>query len=114
MMTGTLEAISNKETWTGTLEFINDTDGSAWFEEETPPDEITMKLRDPNTRETVLSLSLTGDDLEVTGDGLVEFTAASTVMAAIDPKTYEVGILYTDGDVVTQVLLGTISVLDGL
>lgn len=113
-MTGTLESISNKETWTGTLEFVNDTNGSAWFAEESPPDEITMKLRDPNTKGTVLSLSLTGGDLEVVDDGQVEFTAASTVMAAIDPKTYEVGILYTDGGVITQVLLGTISVLDGL
>jgi len=114
MMTGTLEPVSNKETWTDLLEFINDETGEAWFEEANPPDEITLKLRDPQSKSTVLSLSLTGGDLTVTGDGIVSFVATADAMGGINPKTYEVGVLYEDNDTVSQVLLGTISVLDGL
>lgn len=114
MYSGTLAPVSNAETWTDTLEFINDETGDPWFVEESPPDEITIKLRDPQTKSIVLSLSLSGGEITVTGDGEAAFEASASAMAAINPKTYEVGILYENSDTVSQVLLGTISVLDGL
>jgi len=114
MYSGTLAPVSNAETWTDTLEFVNDTTGAAWFVQASPPDEITLKLRDKQSEATVLSLSLSGGDLVVVGDGQVTFTASASTMAGIEPKTYDVGILYEDDDVVTQVLLGTIPILRGL
>lgn len=114
MMTGTLEPVSNAETWTDTLEFLNDETGAAWFTELAPPDDITMKLRDKNTKEVVLELSLSSGDLVVVDDGQVTFTASADAMADIEPQTYEVGILYEDNDVLTQVMLGSITVLEGL
>lgn len=114
MYSGTLAPVSNAETWTGTLEFINDSTGVAWFVQASPPDEITLKMRDKASEEIVISLSLSGGDLVVVGDGQVTFTATATVMAGVCPKTYEVGVLYENDDVVTQVILGTISVLKGL
>ena len=113
MMTGTLAPVSNKETWSDTLEFINDETDAAWFVQASPPDEITLKLRD-KSGSIVLTLSLSDGDLVVVGDGQVTFTASADTMGGIEPKTYEVGVLYEDDDVVTQVLLGNISVLDGL
>lgn len=114
MYTGTLAPVSNAETWTGILEFINDETGAAWFAQGSPPDDITIKLRDKSSESIVLTLSLSGGDMTVVGAGQVTFTASASTMAGIDPKTYEVGILYDDDDTITQVILGTISVLKGL
>jgi len=114
MLTGTLDAVSNAATWSDTLEFVNDETDAAWFVQASPPDEITLKLRDPQTKETVLSLSLTGGDIEIVDDGTATFTASADAMSGINPKTYEVGVLYENDDVVSQVILGTISILEGL
>lgn len=110
----TLPPISNQATWKETLEFINDETGEPWFAQGQPPDEITLRLRDPASGSIVLGLSLAGGELEVVGDGLVQFTASAEQMAGIVAKSYEVGILFTAGDDVVQVLLGVVPVLKGL
>lgn len=112
MIKGTLREVSNAETWLGDLEFVDNVTGAAWFLQGNPPDEITLKVRDPDTKSTLISGSLTGGDLVVTGDGVVRFTF--TDITALAPKTYEVGGLYTDNSVVTQFFLGFLPVLEGL
>jgi hypothetical protein len=117
MKTGTLEPVSNSATWTDTIEFYDDETGDPLFTElteATHPDEITLKVRDPSNDNTVLSGTLTGGDIAIAADGVVEFTFSSDAMAALDPKTYEVGLLYTQEDVTTQIILGTLPVLKGL
>ncbi len=117
MKTGTLEPVSNAATWTDTLEFYDDETDEALFTEATPathPDEITLSLRDATSDTAVLSGSLTGGELVIVANGHVEFTFSADTMAGLDPKTYEVGVLYTQEDVTTQIILGTLAVLKGL
>jgi len=109
-----LDPVSNAETWTDTLEFIDSEDGEAYFTQALPPDEITLKLRDPDTGEIVLSGSKSTGELVVTDDGIVDFTFSATLMSDICPKQYEVGVLYTDEGVTKQAILGVISILRGL
>lgn len=111
--TVTLDPVSNAETWTDILEFIDDETGDPWFIEASPPDEITMKLRDPSTGSTVLTGSL-GTELFVVADGAVEFTFSAATMGGLTPKTYDVGVLYEDDDVTVQVILGHQPILSGL
>lgn len=117
MYRGTLNPISNAATWTDELEFFDDETGEAMFEEDdddTHPDDITLKLRDKDSGSTVLSGSLSGGELAISADGIVTFTFSASDMSGIDAKTYEVGVLYDADDVVTQLILGEISVLKGL
>jgi hypothetical protein len=117
MITGTLEAVSNCETWTDTIEFIDDETGEPFFDysdSATHPSEITLKLRDQYSGNTVLSISMTGGDIVLADDGIAEFTVDADSMAAIAAKTYTVGILYTFDDITKQLILGSLPVLEGL
>lgn len=113
-MTDRLDPVSNAETWQDTIEFYDDDDGEAFFPEGSPPDEITMKLRDPDSGEIVLSGALSTGELVVSADGVVNFTFSKAAMNNLYPKQYEVGVLYTDEGVTRQAILGTISILSGL
>lgn len=112
--TVTLDPVSNAETWTDVLEFIDDETGDPWFLEASPPDEITMKLRDPSTGSTVLTGTLSNGDFAIVADGAAEFTFPATTMGGLTPKTYDVGVLYEDDDVTVQVILGHQPILSGL
>lgn len=115
MKRGTLPPVANTETWTDTIEFYDDADGSAF--DLTNTTAITLKLRDIDSESPVLTGEL-DDEIVVVGDdadGTIQFTFSAASMAALDPKTYEAGILLTNSDgTVRQVLLGYLPVLKGL
>jgi hypothetical protein len=113
-ITGTLQQVTNSETFELDLEFVDDTTDAAWFLQVSPPDEITIKVRDADGVEQ-LSGSLTGGEIVVTGDGEARLTFTYTQMGALDaPKTYDIGGLYLDGGVRKQFFLGHLPVLEGL
>ena len=117
MITGTLDPVSNAATWTDTIEFYDDETGEAYFDysnSATHPSEITLKLRDESNGSTVLEISLSDGDIVLADDGIAEFTVASTTMDDLEAKTYTVGVLYTFDDVVTQLILGSLPVKEGL
>lgn len=117
MKNGTLPPVSNAATWTDTIEFYDDETEEPLFEEadsNTHPDEITLKVREKGSTSTVLSGSLSGGELVIVADGVVEFTFSADSMGGLVPKTYEVGVLYEQEDVTTQIILGTVAVLRGL
>jgi len=114
-MLTSIPPISNAATWKDTLEVTED--GVAWWTFATPatwPDAITLKLRDQKTDAIVLEGSLSGGDITITADGQAEFIFSATTMNGIEPKTYDVGCLITFDDEVTEVILGSITVLKGL
>ena len=113
-MTDRLAPVSNSETWEDTLEFFDSEDGEAWFTEAVPPDEITLRLRDRDTGEIVLSGALTTGELTVVADGFVDFVFSAARMSDLCPKQYEVGVLYTAQSATKQAILGVISILRGL
>lgn len=115
MKTGTLQPVSNAETWTDTLELIEDTTGVALNTGDVTA--LTLKLRDPESKETVLEGSISDGDIVAVGaaaDGTYQFTFSASVMSALDPKTYEVGCLVSTATVTRQVILGFLPVLEGL
>jgi hypothetical protein len=115
MLTGTLEPVSNAETWQDNIEFYDDETGDAYSLASAT--EITLKLRDRESGSTVLSGSMTGGEIDIVGaaaDGVVQFTFAASTMSALDPKTYEVGVLLSTSSLTRQLILGTLPVLEGL
>lgn len=116
MKTGTLDPVSNAETWIDNLEFYDDGTGVAW--DVSTITEITLKVRDIETQSTVLSGSYTGGEIVRVGaasEGTYRFEFSASAMSALCPKTYEVGVLATTSDDrVAQIILGHLPVLNGL
>src|SRR5688572_9843177 len=115
MYTGSLEPVSNAETWQDELEFYDDATGTAY--DLTDVTEITLKLRDRDSGTTVLSGSMTGGELDVVGAataGVVQFTFSASAMSALDPGQYDVGVLLSTSTITRQLILGTVPVLEGL
>lgn len=116
MYRGTLDPVSNAEDWTGNLDCFDDDDGDPYFTESdtgSHPDEVTMKLRD-QCGAIVLTGSLTGGDLVIVGDGIIQFTFPSDRMGGVCPGTYEIGVTYQTSDATKQIILGRLPVLRGL
>lgn len=116
MKIGALDPVSNAETWIDNLEFYDDGTGVAW--DVSLITEVTIKVRDTQNQSVVLQGSLTGGEVDLIGvaaDGTYRFEFTATQMAALDPKTYEVGVLATTSDGrVSQLILGYLPVLNGL
>lgn len=115
MKTGTLEAVSNAETWQDFIELFDDGDGNTFDVSDIT--EVTLKLRDPASKSTVLEGSYTGGELVRVGDaadGVYRFTFSADTMSALDPKTYEVGVLASTALITKQLILGSLPVLEGL
>ena len=115
MKTGTLDPVTNAETWTDTIELIDDVTGVAYNTGDITA--LTLKLRDPSSKETVLEGSVSDGDIVAVGaaaDGTYRFTFSAGVMDGIDPKTYEVGLLASTSTVTKQLILGFLPVLEGL
>lgn len=115
MITGNFEGISNLATWTGELEFVNNVTGLPWFTTLAPPSAVTLSLRDRESGCVVVTGSLASGNLVVTGNGLITYTFAASIMSGLCPKAYDCGGLYTGTDgVVAQYFLGGINVYEGL
>lgn len=115
MITGNFAGVSNLATWTDEIEFVNNTTGDPWFTTLAPPSEVTLKLRDPESGSIVVEGSLSSGALVVTGDGIITYTFAPSIMSGLCAKTYDCGGLYTDiTGVVSQFFLGGINVYEGL
>lgn len=117
MKTGTLSPVSNAETWIDQLEFYDDGTGISW--DVSLITEVTLKVREIESQSEVLSGSLTGGEIDLIGAasaGTYRFEFTASQMAALEAKTYEVGLLATTtGPARTaQLILGYLPVLNGL
>jgi hypothetical protein len=115
MQIDTLPPVSNRETWLGDYTLIDqdtgetiDLDGA---------DEITITVRDPQTLTAMLTGTLSGGEIAVVGDstdGVFEWRFERSQMAALQAKTYEVGLVIEADDDEIQLLIGRLPVLDGI
>lgn len=114
MIFGNLDGASNLATWSDQLEFVNDVTGAAWFTVANPPTDVSLRLRDRDSGEIVLSGSLTDGRLVVVGAGLITFTFSVDLMSGLCPKAYDCGGLYTSFGQTTQFFLGGVNIYQGL
>lgn len=112
MFSGNLPPASNKATWAVNYELTDEDTGELL--DLSGVDQITIEVRDPESRATVLSGSLTGGEVSVPDTGVFrwEFTAAQ--MRTLCSKTYEVGCTLTENDETIQLIIGRVPVLDGV
>ena len=113
MYQGTLPPVSNKESWSETVELYDDTTGEKI--DLSGAVDIIVKVQDDGA--DVLSASLLGGTVSLSSDNLTaSFTFSASQMGALEAKTHDLGIriVNTDDTDVIQLVLGQLPVLDGI
>jgi len=117
MLTGSLEAVSNRETWTQDIELTDD--GTA-IDLSTASIVVEVRAKrgtsDYGVPAGTAVLSATTANLKITllGAGQFRWTFPATDMRGVVPGTYDVGATYTVAGVTTQLLIGTVPIIDGV
>ena len=74
--------------------------------------EITLKLRDRRSRFDELVLTMSGGDITIPSMGIVQWRAEVGHMSTLDPKLYELILLFEDETDTVPVILGTVSIVE--
>lgn len=115
MLIGTLSQVSNRATWEENYQIFDSETGDSIDLGDV--DEITLEVRDPDTRAAVLSATLTDGDIEILGDdedGTFQWRFEASEMRVLSAKTYEVGCVIEADDDEAQLLVGALPVIDGI
>lgn len=112
MHLGPLTPASNRATWSESYELTDDEDGDEI--DLSAVDEITLEVRDPDTKCAVLTGTKTGGDIVIVSTGVFQWRFEASAMRALCAKTYEVGCVIEQDDDEVQILIGTLPVLDGI
>lgn len=112
MLTGTLDPVSTKATWSESFEIVDDETDEAI--DLSDVDEITVTIRDPQSQTAMLTATYTGDDIELVDDGVFQVTFSADSMGGLSPKTYDIGCTIEKDDQTVQFLIGRLPVLDGI
>lgn len=113
MYQGTLEPVSNRADWIGTLQLLNEDTGTII----TDLSDVTVNLV-VRRRNEYCSPSLTATfengKFENLGGGVIEWRFPASEMSQLCADTYDIGITMTRGGVVEQEFIGTVPVIDGV
>lgn len=110
MLTGTLTPVSNQADWIESFEITDDETGEQI--DLSDATEIVIEIK-PQRGNAILTASLTGDTVEFVEDGIFQWTFTADQMGTLCSATYDVRCRITKDDVVTQLIIGTLPVLDG-
>jgi hypothetical protein len=122
MLTGSFESVSNRETWSQDIEL---TDGHTGAAINLTGAAIVVEIRakrqsgDYGIPAGTVALSATTVNGKITlpgggTDGVLRWTFSATDMRGVCAGTYDVGATYTLSGVTTQILIGTVPILDGI
>lgn len=106
--TGSLGVKSNKETWSQTIEVVDENGAAVTITAAT----IVVAVRAKNSESPSLTASV-GSGITISTPQFT-FTFTATQMRSLDPGTYDVGCTITISSVVTQLIVGTVDVRDGI
>jgi hypothetical protein len=110
MLTGPLPPASVWGTWSENIE-IWDIDTNELMDL-SGITEIKVIVRDAYTRFDELTLLMSQGQVSVPSTGVVQWRAEATAMAQLNPKTYEVRILFLDGTDTVPIALCSLSVVE--
>jgi len=112
MFQGTLETISNRADWFGTIELINDDTGEVI----TDLDGATIKIvvRERGCYSPILSAETGDDHITILGDGVIQWHFTPSDLCRLCAGTYEIGITVTRDDITDQELIALLPIIDGI
>lgn len=111
MFTGTLDPVSNKADWIETFEVFDDETGDPVDLSTATEIEVEIKTRGKDYVHQ--SASLTGGTVEHVETGVIQWTFTDSQMATLCAGTYDAKVRITKDDIVTQLVIGSLPVLDG-
>jgi hypothetical protein len=111
MYQGTLDPISNRADWFGTLQLVNDDTGEII----TDLTGVTIVIQiGKDCYHPILSATLDNGKVTDLGGGVLQWHFAASEMRGVCPETYEIGITMTRDDVTEQEFIGYLPILDGV
>ncbi len=110
---GSLQPVSNRATWTESVQVYNDEDGQP-FDISNATD-IELQVRDPACCAAVLTATKSGGSIVLEpSTGVFTFTFSKDQMGSLCAKTYDVGCVATVNGETIQLVIGTLPVLEGV
>lgn len=111
MYQGTLETISNRADWYGTLELLDDDTGEVI----TNLDGAVIKIAIRDQYRCPRLSAETGDDhISLLGGGVVQWHFTASEMSGLCAGTYEFGIIVTRDDITDQEMIASLPIIDGI
>lgn len=110
MLTGSLDPITNREDWTETI-IVSDQNGSPI---DISSSEIVVAIKDRERRCVALSGSKSDGTIAVHALGTFSWTFPASRTRALMAGTYDVGCTITTNGVTSQLLVGSLPVIDGV
>jgi len=111
MYVGSLQPVSNKQSWTQAFEVIDADTGSDLV---LTGASIVFEVREPQSCAIVLSATSGNGKVTIPSTGVFQVAFPATDMKSLCAQTYEVGCTVTINDATLQYIIGTLSVLDGI
>jgi hypothetical protein len=102
---------SNRADWTCRFTVTDPNDGTLV---DLSPYTVTIQVSRRDRSWPELSGSTTDGHVIFPGSGVISFTFRASEMNCLVSGTYEVGAIVTDGTNTTQLLIGTVPVVDGI
>lgn len=113
MYQGSLPPRSNKASWSDSIQIFDDTTGDAV--DISAATAISVRARDRETCATVLEATLANGAISLPAQtGVISFSFTETQMGSLCAKSYDFGLLLTISGSTSQIILGTLPVIEGL
>jgi hypothetical protein len=112
MQIAPLPAVSNRADWIDAYKLLDDETGHPI--DLSDATEITVEIRDRETRSPQFSATLSGGTVEHIETGIFQWSFSLSQMRSLCPKTYDVGLTILKDEITTQILIGTLPVYDGI
>lgn len=113
MFVGTLAPVSNRAHWIDCLQLLDEDDPSEGVDIDDAT-AITLEVRGPRSHTIALTGTLANGVIAHVDTGVIQWTFTATQMSELDPGDYDVGLTIVMDSITTQLLIGTLPVLDGI
>jgi len=111
MYQGTLEPISNRADWFGTIELVNDDTGEVVTD--LTGVSVRLELRDCICRRASLTASTDAGTISIVGS-VIEWRFTPAQLSGICPGSYEMGVVVTRDGITDQELIAILPIIDGI
>lgn len=112
MYEATLQPVSNRADWLGTLEMLDDDTGEAITD--LTGVSLVIEVRARGAHHPILSATTDNGKVTDAGNGVFEWHFDRAEMSAVCPGSYEIGITMSRDDLTDQELIGIVPIVDGI
>ena len=109
MIEGSLPPTTIYSTWSECVEIWSIDDDTLM--DLTSVTEITLKVRDPRSQFDEMTLTLSGGDITIPSQGIVQWRVEASQMSHLDTKLYEVIMLLENGTDTLPLFLGHVPIV---